>query len=362
MREDAQPHRARGPVVGRRRRTAGLAAHDRGVVGAGEGVVVHGPRGGRPDPASDASSSWGGSIGRSPPTSTGSAGVTRTGSSPRSPSWSTAPGRICTRTKRAAPVRAVLPELAAGVRRVVAAVRGVRTPRPARRSWNAWTPPARVRPRSTPARTLSLIRRMGRGGGGPRGRARPSGCIRRVCTAAAPARSPATAATPTPTKATTRSTTTTRAARAVVVGRGSGGRVRRCWCSPRSTGWLRTCAPHPPPTSRSCCGAPPAVRSRLSDAAVQRLACDATLRQVLTDGHDVLGVAAPTETIPTRVRAALWARDAGCQVPGVSRRRRSGPTGITCAGAQRAGRPPSRTWCLVVSGGTIGRCTRAAGG
>ena len=67
----------------------------------------------------------------------------------------------------------------------------------------------------------------------------------------------------------------------------------------------------------------------LSDAAVQRLACDATLRQVLTgsseardgtsdlaDGHDVLGVAAPTETIPTRVRAALWARDAGCRFPG----------------------------------------------
>ena len=54
----------------------------------------------------------------------------------------------------------------------------------------------------------------------------------------------------------------------------------------------------------------------LSDAAVQRLACDATLRQVLTDGHDVLGVAAPTESIPTRVRAALWARDAGCRFPG----------------------------------------------
>ena len=54
----------------------------------------------------------------------------------------------------------------------------------------------------------------------------------------------------------------------------------------------------------------------LSDAAVQRLACDATLRQALTDGHDVLGVAAPTETIPTRVRAALWARDAGCRFPG----------------------------------------------
>ena len=69
--------------------------------------------------------------------------------------------------------------------------------------------------------------------------------------------------------------------------------------------------------------------SGAADAAVQRLACDATLRQVLTgsseardgtsdlaDGHDVLGVAAPTETIPTRVRAALWARDAGCRFPG----------------------------------------------
>ena len=54
----------------------------------------------------------------------------------------------------------------------------------------------------------------------------------------------------------------------------------------------------------------------LTDAAVQRLACDATLRQVLTDGHDVLGVAAPVDAIPTRVRAALWARDAGCRFPG----------------------------------------------
>ena len=53
----------------------------------------------------------------------------------------------------------------------------------------------------------------------------------------------------------------------------------------------------------------------LSQGALQRLACDATLRQVITDGHDVLGVAAPTETIPTRVRVALHARDAGCRFP-----------------------------------------------
>ena len=67
----------------------------------------------------------------------------------------------------------------------------------------------------------------------------------------------------------------------------------------------------------------------LSQAALQRLRCDATLRQVLTgsseardgthdltDGYDVLGVTAPTETIPTRVRVALHARDAGCRFPG----------------------------------------------
>ena len=37
---------------------------------------------------------------------------------------------------------------------------------------------------------------------------------------------------------------------------------------------------------------------------------------MLVDDHDLLGVAAPTETIPTRVRVALVARDAGCRFPG----------------------------------------------
>ena len=111
----------------------------------------------------------------------------------------------------------------------------------------------------------------------------------------------------------------------------------------------------------------------LSDAAVQRLACDATLRQVLTDGHDVLGVGllqdlsgqllAAAVGGPTRSRRGCGRR-CGPATRGVGSRgvgrRRSGPTGITCGGALRVGRPPSRTSCCS-AGAIIGRCTRAAG-
>ena len=55
---------------------------------------------------------------------------------------------------------------------------------------------------------------------------------------------------------------------------------------------------------------------RLSDAAVQRLACDATLRQVFTDGARVLGVGPRQKQIPDTVRAALHVRDGGCRFPG----------------------------------------------
>ena len=146
---------------------------------------------------------------------------------------------------------------------------------------------------------------------GPAGE--PSGCIRRVCTAAAPVRSPATAAT---SRTSTRSAPTTTWAARVVVGRGS----------VRARPSLLVLTPVDRLAEDVCSSSAAHLAQllwrtargpvSLSDAAVQRLACDATLRQVLTDGHDVLGVAAPTETIPTRVRAALWARDAGCRFPG----------------------------------------------
>lgn len=62
----------------------------------------------------------------------------------------------------------------------------------------------------------------------------------------------------------------------------------------------------------SAVGRPPS----LTPAAARRLASDAQLRLVLHDGGEVLGVSAPTTTIPTRVRAAVQARDQGCRWPG----------------------------------------------
>jgi hypothetical protein len=59
-------------------------------------------------------------------------------------------------------------------------------------------------------------------------------------------------------------------------------------------------------------GTPP----RLTPEAVRRLAGDADLRFLLTDGGAVLGVASPTPVIPASVRAAVRARDQGCRFPG----------------------------------------------
>lgn len=59
-------------------------------------------------------------------------------------------------------------------------------------------------------------------------------------------------------------------------------------------------------------GAPPA----LTAAATRRLASDADLRFLLVDGSEVLGVSAPTASIPSNVRAAVNARDRGCRFPG----------------------------------------------
>jgi hypothetical protein len=59
-------------------------------------------------------------------------------------------------------------------------------------------------------------------------------------------------------------------------------------------------------------GANPAV----TQEALHRLASDADLQFVITDRGQVVGVSAPTSTIPARVRAAVAARDQGCRFPG----------------------------------------------
>ncbi|HSK23693.1 MAG TPA: DUF222 domain-containing protein [Egicoccus sp.] len=59
-------------------------------------------------------------------------------------------------------------------------------------------------------------------------------------------------------------------------------------------------------------GSPPA----LTRDAVRRISCDANLQMLLVDGHEVLGISAPTSQIPTRVRRAVVARDQGCRFPG----------------------------------------------
>jgi hypothetical protein len=59
-------------------------------------------------------------------------------------------------------------------------------------------------------------------------------------------------------------------------------------------------------------GAPPA----LTTAGVRRLCDDADLQLLLTDGHTILGITAPTPTIPTRLREAVYARDQGCRFTG----------------------------------------------
>lgn len=54
----------------------------------------------------------------------------------------------------------------------------------------------------------------------------------------------------------------------------------------------------------------------LTPDAVRRLASDASLQFILVDGSRVLGVARPTATIPSNVRAAVQVRDQGCRFPG----------------------------------------------
>jgi 5-methylcytosine-specific restriction endonuclease McrA len=59
-------------------------------------------------------------------------------------------------------------------------------------------------------------------------------------------------------------------------------------------------------------GAPPA----LTTAGVKRLCDDADLQLLLTHGHTILGITAPTPSIPTRLREAVYARDQGCRFAG----------------------------------------------
>jgi hypothetical protein len=59
-------------------------------------------------------------------------------------------------------------------------------------------------------------------------------------------------------------------------------------------------------------GAPPA----LTTAGARRLCDDADLQLLLTDGHTILGITAPTPSIPTRLREAVHARDQGCRFTG----------------------------------------------
>jgi hypothetical protein len=59
-------------------------------------------------------------------------------------------------------------------------------------------------------------------------------------------------------------------------------------------------------------GSPPS----LSTAGIARLCADARLQFLLTDGHTILGITAPTPTIPDRLREAVFARDQGCRFAG----------------------------------------------
>jgi hypothetical protein len=53
--------------------------------------------------------------------------------------------------------------------------------------------------------------------------------------------------------------------------------------------------------------------------AARRLACDATVTEITTDGESVLDVGRARRTIPSAIRRALVARDGGCAQPGCGR-------------------------------------------
>ena len=57
----------------------------------------------------------------------------------------------------------------------------------------------------------------------------------------------------------------------------------------------------------------------LTPEAARRVACDATVTEITTDGTTVLDVGRATRTIPAAIRRALVARDGGCTEPGCGR-------------------------------------------
>jgi hypothetical protein len=60
----------------------------------------------------------------------------------------------------------------------------------------------------------------------------------------------------------------------------------------------------------------PGLRPAVTREALRRLASDADLQLIIKDRGQIVGVTAPTATIPARVRAAVAARDQGCRFPG----------------------------------------------
>jgi hypothetical protein len=54
----------------------------------------------------------------------------------------------------------------------------------------------------------------------------------------------------------------------------------------------------------------------LTAGAARRLASDARLQFLLTDGREILGISAPVDTISAKLRAAVHARDVHCRFPG----------------------------------------------
>jgi hypothetical protein len=60
----------------------------------------------------------------------------------------------------------------------------------------------------------------------------------------------------------------------------------------------------------------PGLKPAVTQEALRRLASDADLQLIIKDRGQIVGVTAPTATIPARVRAAVAARDQGCRFPG----------------------------------------------
>ena len=90
----------------------------------------------------------------------------------------------------------------------------------------------------------------------------------------------------------------------------------------------------------------------LTRSAAQRLACDATLRVVVTDGHEVLGVTVAHPTVSATLRAALIVRmvGVGSRLCPARRGVRRAPSAAGRGGrADHCGEPDSALVCLADS-------------